>query len=145
MTVMKGQRAVLAAAAYLRIDLSTGLTDAVCGEQVDYVLVEVYLDDQVRAGAGGRYEVTHDEERTIRLAPLAGRRVPLADWYQHATQPDGRTSYPQAPVEGTQVRVQIAAARGEVHTLRDGTLVRVWRGRCAETWTPLPQAPPEHS
>ncbi|MET7363225.1 hypothetical protein ABZS76_32975 [Streptomyces sp. NPDC005562] len=144
MTVLTTARRALALAdAYLRIDLTSNLTDVICGSQVDFLLVDIYRDDDVRPGPHGRYQVTTDSG-TVRFAPLASSRVPYADWYQHATLPDGRTSYQHAPMTAAKVAKQLPGVRGVVYTLRDGSLVRVFQARCAETWTPLPQAPQEH-
>ncbi|MGW7100437.1 hypothetical protein [Streptomyces sp. NPDC054838] len=146
MSVLTPIRHALATAnAYLRIDLSTGRTDVICGAQADFLLVDIHRDDDVRPGPYGRYQIKAADGRTVRLAPLASRSGPMATWYKHCTLPDGRTSYPQAPMSGAEVLKHAHAADGAVHRLLDGGFIRVHRGRCAETWSPLIVNPQETS
>ncbi|WP_428957896.1 hypothetical protein [Streptomyces sp. cg35] len=142
MTVITAARRALAtASAYLRINMTTGLTDVLCGTQVDFLLVDIYRDDDVQPGPRGRYQVVTGDGTMIRFAPLAAGPMPLVPWYQHCLQPDGRTSHQVAPVTADKLAKALPKAAGSVHTLADGALVRLYRGRCAETWTPLAEAP----
>ncbi|MGW9067947.1 hypothetical protein ACWGQT_00645 [Streptomyces yangpuensis] len=139
MSVLTPIRHALATAnAYLRIDLTTGRTDIICGAQADFLLVDIHRDDHIQPGPFGRYQITAADGRVVRLAALSGRAVPMTSWYKHCTLPDGRTSYVQALMSAAEVLKATAVADGAVHRLLDGGLIRVHRGRCAETWTPLP-------
>ncbi|MGW1436826.1 hypothetical protein ACWD7M_16445 [Streptomyces griseus] len=131
------------AAAYLRLDLRTGRADAVSGAQVDFVLVDIHRDDTITPGRGGRFQVATADGRVIRYAPIARGRVQYAGWYEHATHPNGLAVHKHAPMTGQKVHRAVVRADG-VHILADGTVVRIARGRCAETWTPLPDTPSEN-
>ncbi|MFD7835641.1 hypothetical protein [Streptomyces sp. NPDC059761] len=146
MSVLTPMRHALATAnAYLRIDLTTGRTDVICGAQADYLLVDIHRDDHIQPGPFGRYQITAANGRIVRLAPIASRAGQMTPFYKHCTLPDGRTSYAQALMSDSEVRKATAAADGTVHRLLDGGLIRVHRGRCAETWTPLVDNPKEIS
>ncbi|MFE6000256.1 hypothetical protein ACFQ6C_25905 [Streptomyces sp. NPDC056454] len=131
------------ATAYLRLDLGTGRADAVSGAQVDFVLVDIHRDDTIVPARGGRYQVVTADGRTIRYAPIARGRVEYASWYEHASHPNGLAVRKHAPMTGVKVHQAVVRADG-VHILADGTVVRLARGRCAETWTPLPDNPSEN-
>lgn len=129
-------RVLASCGAYLRLNMATGAADAVNGAQVDFLLTDVYQDQDVRPGRGGRYQVVVGG-RTVRYAPIAGGCVEYAELYEHSTCPDGRTSHAHGSVSGVKVRKAVVNA-DNVHTLTDGTIVRLARGRCMETWTPSP-------
>ncbi|THA72534.1 hypothetical protein E6R60_26770 [Streptomyces sp. A0642] len=136
------RRALATADAYLRLNTTTGAADAVNGQQVDFALVDLHRDDDVRPGRGGRYQVVTAEGHMVRYAPIAQGRTEYVGWYEHATHPDGRTTRKHAPVTGKQLHKAVVRGDG-IHLLADGTIVRLARGRCAETWTPLPDTPSE--
>ncbi|MCX4799594.1 hypothetical protein OG497_37705 [Streptomyces sp. NBC_01242] len=137
------RHALATAAAYMRLNLTTGAADVIVGAQADFLLVDVYRDDDVRPGPGGRYQVDTADGQRVRFSPLARGRTVYANWYQHATSPDGRTSHPRAPMTGQQVHKRITRADG-IHVLASGDIVRINGGRCVESWSRLPDTPEEN-
>lgn len=137
------RRALATADAYLRLNTTTGLADVIVGSQVDFLLVDIYRDDDVRPGRNGRYQVDTADGQRVRFSPIARGRVPYANWYQHATSPDGRASHPRAPLTGQQVHKRTTRLDG-IHVLASGDIVRINRGRCVESWSPLPDNPEEN-
>ncbi|MFD8648662.1 hypothetical protein [Streptomyces mirabilis] len=137
------RRALATADAYLRLNMTTGLADVIVGAQVDFLLVDTYRDDRVQPGKGGRYQVDTARGQCVRFSPIARVRVSYANWYQHATSPDGRVSHPRAPMTGKQVHKKTTRLDG-IHVLASGDIVHIRRGRCVESWSPLPDTPEEN-
>ncbi|MFJ4902905.1 hypothetical protein [Streptomyces sp. NPDC088727] len=131
------------AAAYMRLNLTTGAADVIAGGQVDFLLVDIYRDEDVRPGPGGRYQVDTADGQRIRFSPIRQGRTVYATWYQHATSPDGRASYPRAPMTGQKVHKAVRGLDG-IHMLASGDIVRIGHGRCVESWSVLPDTPKEN-
>ncbi|MFE4863280.1 hypothetical protein [Streptomyces sp. NPDC056670] len=135
--------ALATAAAYLRLNLTTGAADVISGAQADFLLVDIYRDEDVRPGRGGRYQVDTADKQRIRFSPVARGRNTYRAWYQHATSPDGRAYHPRAPMTGPKVHKATVGLDG-IHTLASGDIIRISRGRCVESWSPLPDTPEEN-
>lgn len=139
MTITTPALVPVTAAAYLRLDVTTGLADVIHGAQVACI-----LDDHLHAG----HDITPGTT-LIQTRDAAGRSVQYvavrhygvgrdtADRYTFSTLPDGRTVQPRGPVTAVEMRKRTSSARGEVYTLANGTVVSLYAGRCAARWVPL--------
>lgn len=131
----------LPAASYLRLELSAGAADVIPGAQVASI-----IDDGHRAGhdiTPGNVMIQVRDTRTRRSIQYAAIRQSgvgrdIADRYTFSTCPNGRIVLPRGVVTGLQMRKATNAARGDVYTLLDGTVISIYDGRCAARWVPLP-------
>lgn len=129
------------APAYLRQDLATGLADVICGQQADWILTTLHPDEDVTPAPGGVFRVRPAGTDTpdVEYLPLAARRSRDAAQYLFSTSPDGLTQQARGTRSRAQTRQLTDRAQGQIHTLADGTIVSLYRGRRAATWTPLPK------
>lgn len=133
----------VSAAAYLRLELSTGAADVIHGAQVAAI-----IDDGLHAGhdiTPGNIMIQVRDTKTRRSIQYVAVRQSgvgrdIAERYTFSTCPNAKTVLPRGVVRGLEMRKATNAARGEVYTLLDGTVVSVYAGRCAARWVPLPAA-----
>ena len=141
--IMNGRRALATASAYLRVNHRTRAADIVPGSQVDYVLTEIYDDQQVKPQVGGAFAVTADDWTVIQYVPLHPKQDlrQLADSYQHWAAPgDGMKFHVQKPMEGKALSVLIRRAPGVFHLTAAGEIAHIDRGKIRNQYKPLTAA-----
>ena len=129
MTAMNQRRALARASAYLRINHVSKHAEVVNGAQVDFVLTEVYSDQQVKQQPGGGFIVTTDDWTPIQYVPLADNQDlrQLADAYKHWAAPgDGKQFHRRAP--------------GTCYITRLGEIAHLDGGRIRNQFKPLTAA-----
>ncbi len=140
MTAIMTSRVLAHASAYLRVNHSTKTADVVHGCQADYVLTEVYDDQQVKQQPGGGFVVTENDWTVIQYVPLADRQDLrlLADSYKHWSAPgDGRTFHRKQDLSGRALEVFLRRARGAFYVTRLGEIAHVAGGRIRNQFKPL--------
>jgi hypothetical protein len=131
------------ASAYLRVNHRTKHAEVVHGAQVNFVLTEVYEDQQVRQQPGGGFVVTADDWTVIQYTPLAPEQDlrQLADSYKHWTAPgNGQKFHEQPHMEGKALQVLLRRQPGTFHVTRLGEIAHLYGGRIRNQYKPLTAA-----
>ncbi|MFF7198323.1 hypothetical protein ACFZAM_32025 [Streptomyces sp. NPDC008079] len=129
----------LAADAYLRIGLTSGIADLVCGAQLSAVLDDLRTpDDGVVLGAGGMFTVREADGCHVQYEPLhrsGWRRACTARRFLF-TLYVGAVAKPQGIVTHQQMTERAMRMGGSLHGLTDGSAVNTFHGVIAARWTP---------
>jgi hypothetical protein len=139
------RRALAPAAAYVALNRRTGVVDLVCGEQADYVLSEIYTDQQVCQQSGGVFVVTTSGWEVIKYAPLHGDQVlhrhiaPDAE-YDAKLSLDGKIFRDMPRTGGKDLLKFITRNEGRFHRLLDDCIMRTHKGRILGMWRPAEAA-----
>jgi hypothetical protein len=132
--------ALAGAAAYLRINRTTRCADIVNGAQANYVLTEVYTDDQVNQEKGGGFVVTDSDWTVISYTPLHADQDllrGLSDAYRHWGAPGGGTQlHVQANMPGKTLGVLLTRAPGRFYRTRVGEIAHLHGGRLRNIFKP---------
>ena len=140
---MNQRRALARASAYLRINHVSKHAEVVNGAQVDFVLTEVYSDQQVKQQPGGGFIVTTDDWTPIQYVPLADNQDlrQLADAYKHWAAPgDGKQFHQQQDMPGRALSVFVRRAPGTCYITRLGEIAHLDGGRIRNQFKPLTAA-----
>jgi hypothetical protein len=140
MTAIMTRRALARASAYLRVNRRTRDADIVPGTQADYVLTEIYTDQQVKPQPGGAFAVTDDDWTAIQYVPLHPNQDmrKLADLYKHWAAPgNGMKFHEQEPMSGKALGVFIRRAPGVFYLTQSGEIAHLQRGKIRNQFKPL--------
>lgn len=135
------RRALAPAAAYIVLNSRTGIVDLVCGEQADYVLSEIYTDQQVRQEPGGVFVVTTERD-ALRYAPLHGdqtlhRHITPDAVYDAKRSLEGRIFRNMPRTDGKDLLKFTTRHEGRFYRLLDDCIVRTHKGRILGIWRPV--------
>lgn len=132
--------ALAKASAYLRVNHRTKAAEVVHGAQVDYVLTQIYDDQQVKQQPGGGFVVTADDWTVVQYVPLAAQqdmRI-LADGYKHWAAPgDGKKFHQQQDMPGKALGVFVRRVPGRCYVTRAGEIAHLDGGRIRNQFKPL--------
>lgn len=137
------RRTLATAPGYLVSNRRTCCTDVVNGVQADYVLDQIYNDNQVRQDTGGAFVVTTLDWQVIKYVPLHADQAihrHLADAYDPKMSQDGRTFTAMPRMSGRDVRKYMDRHDGEFWRTRDDFIIQICRGRIVGMWRPASES-----
>lgn len=149
MTAIMNKPALAKASAYLRVNHRTKAAEVVHGAQVDYVLTEIYDDQQVKQQPGGGFVVVYEtepedgeepERNVVQYVPLAVQQDmrSMADAYKHWAAPgDGKQFHQQQDMPGKALSVFVRRVPGRCYVTRAGEIAHLDGGRIRNQFKPL--------
>lgn len=155
MPTFSSHRVLARADAYLALNRRTCTVELLCGEQVDYILSEIYEDEMVTQVRGGAFAVTRpypvrvgEAHEVMQYLPLhrdqvLHRHITPDSLYRPKLSLEGRTFRDMPAMSGKALLKFIASHEGSFYRTSDDSIMRTHRAtrtgpkRILGVWKPI--------
>ncbi|MDQ1041551.1 hypothetical protein QFZ75_008053 [Streptomyces sp. V3I8] len=146
---MISRRALAHAPSYIVLNRRTAAAELVCGGQVDYVLSEIYEDDQVEPLNGGAFAVTRaypvkvgEAHEVVQYLPLhrdqrLHQHVRPDSTYAMKRSQEGRTFIDMPNGSGKDLLRFVQRHEGAFYRTVDDHILRLHKRRILGIWQPV--------